>query len=70
MNFKCSITRQKCPIGDFEYDHDLCPNYKDSSYRYKPGEGKSGASFRLDSLCRFYGIERADKNKDRDWLDK
>lgn len=70
MNFKCSITKQKCQIGDFEYDHDLCPYYKDSSYRYKPGESKTGASWRSDSCCRFYGVKRAEEIKNRDWLDK
>jgi len=79
MNFKCSITRQKCQIDDFEFDNVLCPFYKSGNYRYKPTEGnfhydpskgEQRTVFCFDDTCRFYGIKRSEEIKGRDWLDK
>lgn len=73
---KCAITKEPCPafFDDFcNFVYDDCPiyeQYRDSSYRYKPGESKSGAEWRLDDNCRHRGIKRSKEIADRDFIIK
>lgn len=62
---KCALTCDRCGAieGGFWDSGDSCPigAYKDSSRYYDPGESKSGAIWRIDGLCRYYGIARAER---------
>lgn len=64
MGYKCAITGEYChvPGGGFEPGSgDLCPieRYKNSDRYYNPGESKRGTKFRIDYVCRYYGLARA-----------
>ena len=70
---KCAITHEKCGADDagFWDNGDSCPiqKYKHSSYYYDPGESKSGSKVLMDDTCRFYGIARAEKLKNKKFLE-
>jgi hypothetical protein len=73
MNRKCSITGEPCNIDFYTMPEDNrsnCPigRYKDSSYRYAPGESKSGAVWRSDDECRYHGIARARRLREKEFI--
>ena len=68
MREECSLTRETC-YTDFEYEPHLCPYYKSSSYYYAPGESETGAKAYLNNVCRFYGIKRAQKLRNKNFME-
>lgn len=71
---ECYLTNEPCNVSmnpDYYDQKDDCPikEYKDSSYYYKPGESKSGAVWRADHVCRYYGITRAEKIRNRKFME-
>lgn len=71
MPYKCSLTREHCPVTCFEYGGDACPTgqYKDSSRYYDPGESEHSAQAIIDDTCRYYGIARAAELKDKKFME-
>lgn len=82
MPSKCTITGNYCPFqGDFwdtalagTVANDNCPiqKYKSSSYYYPEGykdtKGRP-VKFRLDDVCRYYGIARAKQIENENFME-
>lgn len=55
MNYKCYLTRERCPADDPDIDDgDSCPIGK-----YQNSNRKTPDGFLFDNTCRYYGIARA-----------
>jgi hypothetical protein len=73
MPHKCSLTRDYCPAkaGGFWDGGDSCPirKYQHSNRYFESGEITGAAVGIFDDTCRYYGIERAAKLKNKKFME-